>query len=603
MTAATTYNQQSVSTFHQDVPKQTYTTAGTIYNPNNAQPLQPPIRRGRTLKWGPVGSPTSELSLLPKAALAGFPLRGQNVESNTPSSPFPKYSPLQQNYDRAVGPAMDHSRQSPKDHLDVDSMPASIISSINVGSAMRTPSDAASTNASVADKHVDDDSSDDGNDAMSGENALKYLNVKSLNNLASYPNPNQKAAQKALSRTRPGVIGLSVGAVGSQSSTPSLGSFAGDRQEKRNGVTPSPGLVQPYMFDYTDIPSPTEVKPPRDTSDHWRVGAGAGAGANAVAPSPFPTNANGAQRNTPAGGYKSTLATGPGAPRPLTAGPPGQRQYRASTFDSTIKALHNGSNADVTRDDSMADLNSGLHALNPNEAYYRSDSTDQNTCEGLSISTCATPINLTASLPMLISNSTADPNMEDYFEALLEARRRSVPVVDYEKPENVQQYYPHGLPAFGTYHEQEDGWDEQYLKGYGPSWKPGTCWMTDEELKKRNARITRQFYAATSELGRHMVDILRDAENREFRRKVCGTIGDGRPKPKDPVKYPHISIKDINSMSDAEAAEPLVTMAFSTLYSHLEERAEQGANSPWEDPHPSLVDQSAKGRQSLFGNN
>ncbi|KAF6810046.1 hypothetical protein CSOJ01_06569 [Colletotrichum sojae] len=601
-TAATTYNQQSVSTFHQDVPKQTYTTAGTIYNPNNAPPLQPPVRRSRgAFKWSLTGGPTPELSLLPKAALAALPLRGQNIESNAPSSPFPKYSPLQQNYDRAVGPAMDHSRQSSKNLLDTDNMSASFISSVNIGSIMRTPSDAASTNASIADKHVDADSSDDDDDETSGENALKNLNVKSLHNLASYPNPNQKAAQKALSRTRPGVVGLSVGAIGSQYSTPSPGSFAGEKQDNRNGVTPSPGLVQPYMFEHTSVPAQTEVKPPRDPAALWR--AGNGAGANMTAPTPFSSNVNGGQRNNPAGGYKSTLATGPGAPRPLTAGPPGQRQYRATAFDSTLKAPLNGPNADVLRDDSMDDFSSGFHAMNLNVAYDdRSDSTNQNTSQGMLISPCATPIDLVASLPMLVSSSTVDRGLDDYFEALFDTRRRSVPVVDYEKPESVEEYYPRGLPAFGTYQQQEGDWQEQYRRGPRPAWKPGTCWMTDEELKRRNDRITRQFYATSSELGRSMTDVLRDAENRDFNRRVCGIIGEGRPKPKEPVEYPPIPIEAINRMTEAKAAEPLVTMAFSALFNHLEERVEQGPNSPWEDPHPSLVDESAKGRRSLFGN-
>src|SRR5690625_3388660 len=52
----------------------TYTTAGTIYNPNSSQPLQPPARRGRATKWN-VGSNQTDLCLFPKAVLAGLTMK------------------------------------------------------------------------------------------------------------------------------------------------------------------------------------------------------------------------------------------------------------------------------------------------------------------------------------------------------------------------------------------------------------------------------------------------------------------------------------------------------------------------------------------------
>ncbi len=41
--------------------------------------------------------------------------------------------------------------------------------------------------------------------------------------------------------------------------------------------------------------------------------------------------------------FKSALAIGPGVPQPLTARPPGQRQYKTPAFISTIKDLREGS--------------------------------------------------------------------------------------------------------------------------------------------------------------------------------------------------------------------------------------------------------------------
>ncbi|KLO82001.1 Uncharacterized protein Y057_13185 [Fusarium fujikuroi] len=80
--------------------KVTYTTAGTPYNPSTSQPLQPPARRGRSLKW-PAGLPTAGLSLLPKSVLATLPLKA----GSRPST-LQQYSP-QTPYDRASSPLND----------------------------------------------------------------------------------------------------------------------------------------------------------------------------------------------------------------------------------------------------------------------------------------------------------------------------------------------------------------------------------------------------------------------------------------------------------------------------------------------------------------
>ncbi|KAK1255971.1 hypothetical protein MKX07_008230 [Trichoderma sp. CBMAI-0711] len=309
----------------------TYTTAGTIYNPSSSQRLQPPARRGRLFKLN-VEAATFVLGASkfgsPRSILSD---KGFNPDTNarTPAvAPVQQYSPLQQNYDRAVSPATSPDREaamSPRPftlhnqplRARVDSLPPS---RLDTGHGFM---------ATV-------DSSDDEDDSIS-VGALRNMTVKSLQNLASYPNPNQKSAQKALLRgTRPkagsslgsGLSGLaqpftyrniSPGGVRlSSSDEPSIG--------LRPALSDPSALHQSYM-DRRRIPRMV-------TSD---------AGPSSTYASLFESRRSTPSTNSDMPDPRSLasmhLATGPGAPKPLTAGPPGQRQYRPSTFESTFKAL------------------------------------------------------------------------------------------------------------------------------------------------------------------------------------------------------------------------------------------------------------------------
>lgn len=122
--------------------------------------------------------------------------------------------------------------------------------------------------------------------------------VKTLTNLASYPNPNQKMAQKCLDRARK-TYKLAPGA---------------SRPASRN--SPRPG------FDGAGAPASAPF------------GGGGGGREQSAYYSRVPRNAHMTSSTR-----SSVLSNGPGAPQPLTAGPPGQRQYKASTFEGPLRAL------------------------------------------------------------------------------------------------------------------------------------------------------------------------------------------------------------------------------------------------------------------------
>ncbi|KAI3341091.1 hypothetical protein F4824DRAFT_486941 [Ustulina deusta] len=264
---------QFTSHLQQSTPPRQYTTVGSLYNPQ-PQPLQPPVRRGRTVK-----------SLFP-------------YKSDSPAGPPQlQYTPLQQNSDRAISPV----------RLDSDSLPSTvgisrqerqvlqrfgvvvpnIQQASNIpGSLQSSTSDSANaaryisnraTNSidAFADHSAADNAtmfastsaaSDNGSDEADTK-PISAMNFNSLTNLASYPNPMQRAAQKVLASHRP-------------NPAPVLGSQVSDSQSN------------PYN---------AEQEPLLSLS------------------------------GTPM--YMAALPRVSGAPAPLTAGPPGVRQLRPTTFE------------------------------------------------------------------------------------------------------------------------------------------------------------------------------------------------------------------------------------------------------------------------------
>lgn len=580
----TTYTQQSVSTFQQDVPRQTYTTAGTIYNPSSAQQLQPPVRRGRTLKWPAQGAAASELSLFPKSVLAGLPLKSQNLVT-TPTSPrppqIPKYSPLQQNYDRAVSPLTDHSLESPNE-LDVRSISSSsLLPSYSMDSNQASPI-AAAMPTSVVKKHVDANSTDEEDDESSGENPLRGLTVKSLHNLASYPNPNQKRAQRALLRARPGATPAPSAGNISRTATPSYGAQTFEGFDVGIDGSHSPALFHSAKTDPNDILKMKAGRSIHDPDNSWR--------SNCTGPPPGLFPAATIQRDPPQAAYKSTLATGPGAPRPLTAGPPGHRQYRTPTFENMIKALNNGPKEMPIDGRMFGQTTLGLQK--------------HMTLETMRFPGTETPVHLKSPLDSLLCGSTPDTD-DCYQDVVDEARKVSdqqmEKVLEFIKlGQNMNEATSRAQAASAMPIVSGDDWQADYPKTARPPWTEGTWSITDDALQKRNERISQLFHAGTDSLGKSMMAIIQEKEFRDFKRQV-GVIGDRRSKAKaEKIEYPPIKVAQLNNMSVSEATEPFLTMAYSALVNHREGVHDHPQFHQWEDPEPHMVDTSAQGLRSVF---
>ncbi|KAI1755736.1 hypothetical protein F4782DRAFT_550832 [Xylaria castorea] len=261
--------QNQLLAVRQSTPPRQYTTVGSVYNPQ-PQPLQPPVRRGRTIK-----------SL--------YPYRG---ESPAGSSQV-QYTPLQQNSDRAVSPVRQDSNSLPstltitRQERQVLQKFGVVVPSMHQASSLpvarQSPAQASRYIGNreangfdilanpVAEENIamlanTSVGSDDGSDATDTK-PISAMNFNSLTNLASYPNPMQRAAQKVLASHRPQPV-------------------------------PAPGS---QISDSHSVHYDPEAEP-------------------------F-VSLDAAPRFMPA------LPKVCGAPAPLTAGPPGVRQLRPTTFE------------------------------------------------------------------------------------------------------------------------------------------------------------------------------------------------------------------------------------------------------------------------------
>ncbi|KAK6856970.1 hypothetical protein PG995_007157 [Apiospora arundinis] len=407
---------------------QVYTTVGSIYNPS-AAPLQPPIRRGRPVKWPPhndLSTTKSSLSGLPFTSLARSP-------SNTATTGnLLHYSPLQQNSERAVSPITTAS-----DSFAKMSFTGSLSTHDAVGSQEA--------------RELDDDE----DDADEVAETLKSMSVKTLTNLASYPNPQQKDAQKVLSRARPTANSLAT-LRGARSDPVSLSSLL---QSDGANEYPTRPITRP-MFD-------------------------------------------------------TILSKGPGAPQPLTAGPPRPSQ---------VQVIGQRTNLEPT---------------------FYSTSTTTGTAWQCSIFSNAGSISIKA--------------------VLKESERRKI--TDTLTAEEAAKYYPKALPSDFDYLTKglASNWHGDYpLDRFGQP-KKGPMAPSPEDLEARSAKINELWYAGSDMMNKSIAQARRDKSRRDLERTIGIQSG---PSQNGRTVYPKLMVEEANRIPASEHAVPLISMAYQTFLDH-----------------------------------
>ncbi|KAL7804474.1 hypothetical protein V8C43DRAFT_320825 [Trichoderma afarasin] len=507
----------------------TYTTAGTIYNPNSSQRLQPPARRGRLLKLNSEASgfPLDATKFgTPRTMLPDTQFRS-DTSVKVPAAPaaIQQYSPLQQNYDRAVSPVVS-PHQEP-----IMSSQGLRRHNTSLRAGADSPSLSLFDNGKGKAVMVNNDSSSDDEDDIVNS-ALMNMTVKSLQNLASYPNPNQKNAQKALLRgTRP-KAGNSLSGGPSRLSTPFT-----YRNDSQGGARISSS--EEVSVGLRPILSEPGILYQRTQDSRWRsrkMASEAGAsgtyhGAFESRLSTPSTNSDNADPNPLASMH---LATGPGAPKPLTAGPPGQRQYRPSTFESTFKALTTRSAASqgyiAEADDDRPSFVFKVFNTMPStpQESVAEDEEYMSATESSFITSKTMPAPSQSPFAEYEENPMISP------DTLLYLTINSEPDWTPEQrctADAQRQGYP-GSVGSGMYHAHEE-WDEPtgpmfpQCMGY-----PGR--LTAREIQEHNWRLNIMWYAGTGLLGDiDAAQVLsRPASHNvspPVTRHIYGAVGEGRP--------------------------------------------------------------------------
>ncbi|KAM5346845.1 hypothetical protein ACJ41O_009850 [Fusarium nematophilum] len=527
----------STPTAPRSASKVTYTTAGTPYNPSTCQPLQPPARRGRSLKWG---IHTSGLSLLPKSVLATLPLK---IGSNTAS--LPQYSPLQENYDRPSSPLNepDHvcinmSAQVP--HLGSSATP-SPLNSLFSETERDTLSDA-------------DGSEESSDDCELGMDLLLNMTVKSLHNLASYSNPNQKAAQKALRGIRPALNGMGGTSRSDGPSTP-MNRSTGPRDIFQTN-TASPVILRP-------------AQPEELLSGFLQDDAFWNPDENHLSnkgPKTFDPAVGGSTSRGPGKFSSATLSSGPGAPRPLTAGPPGQRQYRPSTFETTFKALQTNAPGQSISQDEDEDV------LMITRQTLRQAGIDN-------VGTEPTSPLFTGPI-----SRSPQPPPTSLAKSMTSSRDRLAGINAARDVDSSAYPFSDGNQRPGSMATSSWTWPPPPAPGcWASSWEhiqtryaAETRQLAAREIATRNERLNRAWYAGADFLTATPEDVAFQYQQRSKAKPAFGVIGDGRPS-KNRNQYRPMEINDANRMSVADHAAPLLNMAFASVQEFVEDEFQKKA--------------------------
>lgn len=440
----------------------------------------------------------------------------------TTASTLKHYSPLQQNSDRAADPfATGSAQKRPNSESPSSNMPSSpwnpllsdlladdkdIVQNLEEDCALQDEE-----SATVLSK-VDEEE----------EELLSRMgtySVKTLTSLASYPNPYQKVAQLALDRARNMFKTATLDA--SRTISPSL---------SRQGHE---GAGGPRGSGFS-----------RENSDHFSC---------------VPRNGHVGSSNR-----SSVLSNGPGAPQPLTAGPPGQRQYKASTLEAPFRALQGNlqNSSSPSIDEAHFEINTPT-LLNLGTASIAKAPESSAILDRHDVLSQQTPQSKVDAFGNIYPWYGYGPSYS-WHRAIR----------DTKTLDQIKEYYPHGAPP--TLYDPknivsvpEDNSDLLYVSRLA---------VLRQKLSflghtKMDTHHRARFYSGVPELTKTWEERLEDIREK-LRRQQLGIRGTHEISP--PLNLTEISkprdvpIERVNALKTHEAADPLLGMAFSTLSNYWE---------------------------------
>ncbi|KAJ9155531.1 hypothetical protein NKR23_g1589 [Pleurostoma richardsiae] len=429
---------------------------------------------------------------------------------------------------------------------------------------------------------------------------MSSFNVKALQNLASYPNRSQHHAQAALARGR---APLTTATNSQHAATPPGNSYTTVPDSKESSDLPS-------EFWEAVAQDPTILRG-ADFSSQARARAEIIRQNGKIAP-PYPlidTHRIVSKRplNPQAKGY-ITLSSGPGAPPPLQAGPPGHRHYTPSTLEGASKALRE----DTQTYHSADQLNSGA-------GFHDAVSHDRLAASILPSRAMSpdgarlTPATGNSDVHPIAPPAPIAPPTSTIPKSEVEVKPKRQEIIDTLSPEEALKYYPKGFPP-NYVHNVVTPISSDWTDAYPIHCRLKTS-MSPEEKVLHDAKLDELFYAGSGGLRKTMDDTIRDAERRVYGNQY-GAIGQEREhfvshqghssaaSASDRgcrAEYPPLSIEDVNGQETSDASEPLLNMTFEMLLSYMEDEGRKCVFSRFDNPDEWMIDYSADGPKSFYG--
>ncbi|KAI6081239.1 hypothetical protein F4821DRAFT_275139 [Hypoxylon rubiginosum] len=512
-----------------------FTTVGSVWQPQS-QPMQPPERRGRTLKSFMSQPFDSEFSSFTDNGVPSFDHSSPDQYSNEYYSHrhphqqlphhIPQYSPLQQNFDRAVSPIQLSSPidpyynqsnspaaqqvNSPEEYYYGKSanmsgqqkrvapvIPVTPLRPVQINKVEGSNKRDEVKNHGVA--TVEEDSEDeDLHITQDMFEQLLRMPTKSLNNLATFENPMQKAAKRILAKARE-----APSASGNQA-YPQTGHFR-----------PPPGIGSDSEQSFSERahnpfgPSPS-VSAARDSS------------------------------------YPAILSRGPGAPQPLTAGPPGQRQFRPTGFETW--------NTDKTR---------SLETMSPDYKPLGSAPVQPRTMHAGPQQSTNPPRRPEGRPPANRWGATTIP------WGMNAGKASDQKITDTLTAEEAIRFYPQGLPAdfnFNTVPIADD-WQERRLREVEEEEKRKNPMLMQQSPRwqaERKAQVDRDFYGGNNMINKSFNMAVHEQESRAMVRAIGSEMKESK-KAEGRIENRKLTVQQADDIPARGHAEPLLSMLYQTM--------------------------------------
>lgn len=309
-----------------------------------------------------------------------------------------------------------------------------------------------------------------------------------------------------------------------------------------------------------------------------------------------------------------SLQASVGAPQPLTAGPPGHRQFRPSNFETMARTRSQETSSPTLAAEAKDYLVEILRSSGIGFAQHFGAEKQKEPPMSNEIWSNPAPRMPPSRTDRAVCREANIAYNRAISPVSLKVADRKIPY-DTKEPEEVAKWYENNQPPVMSKQSRRKYVENDFAGPASPAIR--------ETIEERRERINRAFYAGTAGITKPIEQVVVEHDDR-LRKNPLGTIGDRRgssTKISDPFRagdygrtadrgkpiLPHLSVQQANNTHATLHAEPILSMALDSLLRIKNERALAqmgtvggGAVSRFTPADPAWVDTSPEGNKSFF---